>query len=73
MIYIYYIIFFFYLIYNSVGVKKKQIVQFANSTNWYPGKIFIKKKRQKTHILHEDNQAPQMSTQKKKYKSNYKI
>ena len=31
---------------NSVGVKKAQIVQVANSTNWYLGKKFSKKKRE---------------------------
>ena len=36
-----------YLIYNSVGVEKTQIVQFANSTNKYLGKKSVKKEKTK--------------------------
>ena len=47
--------------------KKKQIIQLANSTNWYLGKQFCKKKKRgKTHVLLENNQVARISSQKKK-------
>ena len=57
---------------NSVGVKKTQILQFANFTNWYLGKkILSKKKKWKAPVPLKNNQAARMSSQKKKHWQNY--
>ena len=53
--------------YNFFGVKKTQIVQFANCTNWYLWKKKCEKRKgEKTHLMLENNQVARMSSQKKK-------
>ena len=62
-----YIYIYIYKIYNSFGVTPPRLynLQILQTDIW-EGK-FIQKKRRKTHVLLENNQAACMSHQKKKH------